>query len=132
MIYQKLLIFLCILGILFSAYILYVQESSKNVYYCNINDFLSCDKVIYSEYNNLFGIPLPILSIIWFFGILVLSLLKMYSIIEYLVLASLMFIGYLVYVEIFILASICILCTIAHIIGISILYPVRKLKNSLK
>ena len=113
-------------GLLVSAYLTYLSLMPPTS--CPVGDFgvLSCNEVIYSRYSKFFGISVALLGLCWFiiaFGLIVLSRKNwayVRGIVTWSLLAAVGVAGFL-YTELFLIGSICILCTIAHAAGIAIL-----------
>jgi len=114
------------IGLAVSAYLAYLSSTPPAS--CPIGDFgiLSCNEVLWSEYSHFFGISVALLGLGWFaiimglialawrnrrfvIGIVVWSLLGAFGVAAF------------VYTELFLLRSICPLCTIAHLCGLAIL-----------
>ncbi|MEM0173237.1 MAG: vitamin K epoxide reductase family protein [Sulfolobaceae archaeon] len=127
--YKLFAIILIVSGILLSSYLYYTVITQQELNYCSINQILNCNTVERSPYSRFYGIPLPILSILWFTTVLISLLFNRFTILEFLIFIAIIFIAYLVFTEIFLIGSICILCTITQALGISIIYPVKKLKK---
>jgi len=95
---------------------------------CPVDEFsiFSCNEVIYSEYAHIYGISVALLGLGWFIIALPLIILTrrdarfIRAVVAWSLLGALGVAGF-VYTEIFLLGSICVLCTIAHIAGLAIL-----------
>jgi vitamin-K-epoxide reductase (warfarin-sensitive) len=119
---------LAIAGIAVSSVSLYHHYGRSRTSYCDIGENFNCDVVNRSTYSTLLGIPVALIGIIGYLGLLALAtvyrskaetplLLLMASI------AGLGFALYLTYIEGFVLAAWCILClsSLALIFSICVL-----------
>jgi uncharacterized membrane protein len=115
-----------IVGLLISAYLTYLSLMPPTS--CPVDEFsiFSCNEVIYSQYAHIYGISVALLGLGWF--IIALSLIMLTRrdarLIRAVVAWSLLGaagVAAFVYTEIFLLGSICVLCTVAHIVGLAIL-----------
>ncbi len=128
-----------VVGLAVSAYLTYLSYMPQTS--CPIGDygFFSCNEVIWSEYSHFFGVAVAVLGLGWFIIAtgLVLSVwryprfvlvLTMWSILGGLGVAA------FVFVEVFLLGSICPLCTVAHVAGLALLglslVALRKHRNT--
>jgi uncharacterized membrane protein len=115
-----------IVGLLVSAYLTYLSLSPPTS--CPIGEFsiFSCNEVIYSQYSHIYGISVALLGLGWFVIALALILITwrnvrlIPAVVAWSLLGAVGVAGF-VYTEIFLLGSICPLCTIAHIAGLAIL-----------
>jgi len=113
-------------GLIDSAYLAYLSLSPPTS--CPVGEFsiFSCNEVIYSQYAHVYGISVAMLGLGWFILALGLILVAwrnarlIYSVVVWSVLGAVGVAGF-VYTEIFLLGSICLLCTIAHVMGLAIL-----------
>jgi uncharacterized membrane protein len=109
-----------------SAYLAYLSFSPPTS--CPVGEFsiFSCNEVIYSQYAHVYGISVAMLGLGWFILALGLILVAwrnarfIYGVLVWSVLGAVGVAGF-VYTEIFLLGSICLLCTIAHVMGLAIL-----------
>lgn len=130
---QNVLLLLVIAGIAVSVYTIYYHNELEagSQGWCDITEELSCDVVLLSEYAEIAGVPLGYFGTMWFVVALLLLYLGMKrpkalggNSLFYLFVWSVIgigFIGYLVYVETFLVEAYCLICTIAHVIGVGIL-----------
>jgi uncharacterized membrane protein len=115
-----------LVGLTDSAYLTYLSFNPPTS--CPIGEFgiFSCNEVIYSQYSHIFGISVAMLGLGWFVIALGLILITsrnvrlMHGVVAWSLLGAAGVAGSL-YTEIFLLGSICPLCTIAHIAGLAIL-----------
>ena len=114
------------LGLVVSAYLYYLSVLPPTS--CPIGEygFFSCNEVIYSRYAHFYGISVALAGLGWFVisealialawrdgrfmrGVVAWSLLGAFGVAAF------------VYTELFLLGSVCPLCTIAHLCGLAIL-----------
>ena len=115
-----------LVGLVDSAYLTYLSFSPPTS--CPIGEFgiFSCNEVIYSQYGHVYGISVALLGLGWFIIALGLILIAwrnvrlIRGVVVWSLLGAVGVAGF-VYTEIFLLGSICPLCTIAHIAGLAIL-----------
>jgi uncharacterized membrane protein len=115
-----------LVGLTDSAYLTYLSFNPPTS--CPIGEFsiFSCNEVIYSQYADIYGISVATLGLGWFLIALGLILITsrnvqvMRGVVAWSLLGAVGVAGS-VYTEIFLLGSICPLCTIAHIAGLAIL-----------
>jgi uncharacterized membrane protein len=115
-----------LVGLVDSGYLTYLSFNPPTS--CPIGEFsiFSCDDVIYSQYAHVYGISVALLGLGWFiivFGLVVISwrnpgLVRVVA--AWSLLGAVGVAGF-VFMEIFLLGSICPLCTIAHVAGLAIL-----------
>ena len=117
---------LALVGLTDSAYLTYLSFSPPTS--CPIGEFsiFSCNEVIYSQYAHVYGISVALLGLGWFVIALGLILIAwrnvrlIRGVVVWSLLGAVGVAGF-VYTEIFLLGSICALCTIAHVAGLAIL-----------
>jgi uncharacterized membrane protein len=115
-----------LVGLTDSAYLTYLSFSPPTS--CPIGEFsiFSCNEVIYSQYAHVYGISVALLGLGWFVIALGLILIAwrnvrlVRGVVVWSLLGAVGVAGF-VYAEIFLLGSICPLCTIAHVAGLAIL-----------
>ena len=113
-------------GLLVSAYLTYLSLMPPTSCPVGVFGVLSCNEVIYSKYSKFFGVSVALLGLGWFviaFGLIVLSRrnwVYMRGVVAWSLLGAVGVAGF-VYTELFLIGSICPLCTIAHTAGIAIL-----------
>ena len=151
----KVIVFFSLVAILVSSYLIYVHYSGTTQSFCDIGTKANCNNVsrsVYSEFPVGSGIPVAVLSIIFFLMILLFALgLKRKKTIKigniefkektwtnimfYGLILGLMFALYLVGIELWVIRVICILCVLLDICIIIILiasYSLRKLYQDKK
>lgn len=114
-------------GLLLSIYLYTLSANS----YCPTS-LPGCDIVITSEYAEVAGIPLALMGAVWF---AVAGALSLFSFIRKLAakillwwsLTSVPSVTALVAVEVLLIGAICSLCTLAHVLGLSLILPSYKL-----
>ena len=120
------MIALALAGLMDSAYLAYLSSSPPTS--CPVGEFsiFSCNEVIYSQYAHIYGISVALLGLGWFLIALGLILIAwrnvrlIRGVVVWSLLGAVGVAGF-VYAEIFLLGSICPLCTIAHVAGLAIL-----------
>ena len=115
-----------IVGLSTSAYLAYLSSTPPTV--CPVGDYgvFSCTEVIWSEYAHFHGVSVAMLGLGWFIialGLIIVAWRNEPSVVGMVAWSVLGGVGVtgFVYTEIFLLESICQLCTIAHIAGLVIL-----------
>jgi len=115
-----------LVGLVDSAYLTYLSFSPPTS--CPVGDFsiFSCNEVIYSKYAYVYGVSVALLGLGWFIiacGLILIARRDerfMLGLAAWSLLGAVGVAGF-VYTEIFLLGSICPLCTIAHLAGLAIL-----------
>lgn len=115
-----------LIGLGASAYLTYLSSTLPSS--CPVGDFgiFSCSEAIWSRYSHLYGVSVAFLGLGWLavaIGLLVLALqherflrgLAVWSLIGAVGVAD------FVYTEVFLLGTVWLLCTLAHISGLAIL-----------
>jgi uncharacterized membrane protein len=113
-------------GLLVSAYLAYLSLMPPTS--CAIGDFdiFSCEKVIWSQYSHFYGVSVALLGLGWFVIVSVLLMLAwqderfIRGVVGWSLLGAVGVAGF-IYTEVFLLRSICPLCTVAHLSGLAIL-----------
>jgi uncharacterized membrane protein len=115
-----------LVGLVDSAYLTYLSLSPPTS--CPVGDFsiFSCNEVIYSQYAYVYGVSVALLGLGWFIiacGLILIAWRDerfMRGLVVWSLLGAAGVAGF-VYTEIFLLGSICPLCTIAHLAGLAVL-----------
>jgi uncharacterized membrane protein len=115
-----------IVGLFMSTYLTYLSLMPPTS--CPVNEFsiFSCNEVIYSQYAHIYGVSVALLGLGWFIIALPMIILTrrdvrlIRAVVAWSLLGAVGVAGFL-YTEIFLLGSICVLCTVAHIAGLAIL-----------
>jgi uncharacterized membrane protein len=115
-----------LVGLFMSTYLVYLTLMPPTS--CPVGELsiFSCNEVIYSQYSHFYGISVAMLGLGWF--IIALPLIVFTSrnarftraVVAWSLLGAVGVAGF-VYTEMFLLESICPLCTIAHVAGLAIL-----------
>src|SRR5437899_5894395 len=106
---------LAIAGIAVSSVSLYHHYGSSRTSYCDIGENFNCDIVNRSTYSTVLGIPVALIGIIGYLGLLALSTVNRNKVETPILLliasvAGLRFALYLTYIAAFVLAPCCCLC----------------------
>ena len=115
-----------LVGLFMSAYLTYLSLMPPTS--CPVGEYaiFSCNAVIYSQYAHIYGISVAMLGLGWFIIALPLILITrrdarfIRAVVVWSLLGAVGVAGF-VYTEVFLLGSICPLCTIAHIAGLAVL-----------
>jgi uncharacterized membrane protein len=127
-----LIIIISFLGLIVSGYLSYLTIISKNT--CIISNLFSCSEHLTGEYSHIFGFPFSILGLSWFaINLMIITGIYVKNISEIILrfwsIIGLITVIILVYIELFLIQSICILCTSAHICAIIIFIITLKIKS---
>lgn len=114
----------CLLGIADSIYLTIAHYSTKVILACPSTGIINCAKVTTSSYSVVFGIPAPVLGLVFFTFMLILQLPKLWSSPNASIrmarllfsIAGLCTVFWFVYVEFHKLNAICLYCTGVHIL----------------
>ncbi len=101
---------------------IYLVSPGELPQFCEIGSRFSCETVIHSEYSRFMGIPVAAIGALWFGTALALSLaavagLRVGDILLYWSALGVLGALGLLFVEVFMIGSICLLCTFAHAAG---------------
>ena len=125
---KKLISILCIIGIAISLYLTYAKLTATPV----VCKFGNCAAVQNSEYSTLFGVPIAVYGVGFYFILLFMNInRKSHKIIRkvfpFWILWGMLFSTYLTYLELFVIKAICMWCVIsfANIITIYAVYLLR-------
>jgi len=113
-------------GLFVSAYLTYLSSMPPTS--CPLGSFsvFSCNEVIYSAYSKFYGISVALLGLGWFiiaFGLILLTKRDWHfirAVMAWSLLGTVAVVAF-IYTELFLIGSVCPLCTIAHVMGIAIL-----------
>lgn len=111
-------------GVGVSTYLTIAHYTTPKLLACPHVSILNCGKVTTSVYSSIFGLPLALLGLLFFIGLLPLQLPQVWRIKLPVIIwgrlaiatSGILMIFWLVYVELFKLNAICIYCTAVHII----------------
>jgi uncharacterized membrane protein len=117
---------LSVAGIGVSTYLTISHYVTKVVLACPDKGVINCAKVTSSSYSEIAGVPLVILGLIFFIGMLILQTPWFWRSASKIIrrgrllfsLSGIGFVLWLVYVELFKLNAICLYCTAVHILTI--------------
>ena len=116
----KMIIFLSLLGILVSGYLIKIHFTFSS--FCDLNQALSCSTVNASDYANVLGIPVSFLGLAFYVFVFIFSTLNYFLKEKYRKLSKLILVAsvvglffslYLTYAEFFLIKAVCILCLIS-------------------
>jgi uncharacterized membrane protein len=116
---------LAIIGVAIMGYLLSLHFSAEEGAFCNLGEGLSCDVVNKSIYAKVAGIPVSLLGLLYFAGVLG-AVLWRYSrsTLKGIAFLSIMFLGpslYLSYIEFFVIENVCIFCEISKVLMLAII-----------
>jgi len=120
------MVLFALIGLGVSAYLTYLSSTLPSS--CPVDGFsiFSCDEVIWSRYSHFFGVSVAFLGLGWFavaIGLLVLARQHerfLRGLVAWSLIGAVGVAGF-VYTEVFLLGTVCLLCTLAHISGLAIL-----------
>ena len=132
-----LLVLLSILGIADAGYLTY-EHYQQVIPPCTVNRFFpiasNCGKVLNSSYSIMFGVPLAVIGIFQYsfllIAIIALIILRKKVFIYWIILQSMIgaiFSLYFMYIQLVILKSICIYCTLSALISFIIFFLICKI-----
>jgi uncharacterized membrane protein len=109
-------------GVLVSAYLTYEHFTAGTTLACPETGVVNCFKVISSQYSKLFGIPVALLGLLFFLGMLALSLPPLWRTTSPWpdrlrlagVVVGVVMVCYLIWAELFRINAICLWCTVVH------------------
>lgn len=121
-----LILVLAIIGIVDSTY-LAIEHYRDTVPPCSTNILVDCGQVLRSQYAKILGVPLALLGVVYYFLVTVLisSIIKAGKRLFKQILILVAFFGfifslYLMYLQIIVIGSICLYCTLSALISILI------------
>jgi len=118
--HRHLLIFLGLAGAAVMSYLTNLHFSGVEGSFCDLGHGFSCDVVNKSIYSEVLGIPVSILGLLYFFGVLFVAILRYdKTTMKWLAFLSIAFLGpslYLTGTEIFILENICVFCELSKVL----------------
>lgn len=120
------MVLFALMGLGVSAYLTYLSSTPPSS--CPVDNFsiFSCDEVIWSRYSHFYGVSVAFLGLGWFavaIGLLVLARQHerfLRGLVAWSLISAVGVAGF-VYTEVFLLGTVCLLCTLAHISGLAIL-----------
>jgi len=117
----KLIILFSFLGILVSAYLVYLHYrpfDSSNPAICDFNNLFNCSTVNQSPYSTLFSIPVSLFGVLSFFVVITLSFILLKNNMRFrkllllILIFNMVFSLYLLLILIFMIKAVCIFCLI--------------------
>lgn len=102
---------LAIFGVGISLYLTYVKLSS-DPFICGFGD---CGTVQHSKYGSMFGIPVAVLGVVYYFALLTLIQTQKRKLEMYWLIWGVLFSSYLTFIELFVLKAICGWCVVSFI-----------------
>ena len=112
---------LSVFGIGVSLYLTYIKVSA-NAVTCGFGD---CGVVQASKYAELFGIPVAMFGVLYYFMLLVLNTSKKARLFDFALVWGILFSSYLTYIELFVLEAVCGWCVVSFL-NILVITFVRK------
>ena len=115
-----------VVGLLMSAYLTYLSFVPPTSCIVGTYSIFSCNEVLWSKYSHIYGVSVALLGLGWFVVVSLLLLLARHNerytraIVAWSILGA-AGVSAFVYTEVFLLRTICQLCTVAHISGLAIL-----------
>ncbi|MFF1820211.1 vitamin K epoxide reductase family protein [Kribbella sp. NPDC058245] len=109
-------------GVLVSAYLTYEHFTAGTTLACPETGVVNCFKVTSSQYSKLFGVPVALLGLLFFLGMLALSLPPLWRTASPWpgrlrlagVAVGVVMVCYLIWAELFRINAICLWCTVVH------------------
>ena len=126
---DRIIFVVALIGLALSAYLVYYHYDLRLNHddWCDFGQFLNCNNVLLSPYSEIAGVPLGALGAVWFIITAVLLHFKIRrpesSASLWLFIWTLIGVAStfgLVYTELFLIGSVCILCTSSHLMGIAV------------
>lgn len=119
---EMLAIILCIVGIILSIYLYFVEIRLKKNHaykpYCNISDKISCTAPIKSPYGALlFGIPNSIVGMIFYVAVIGLIIAHQYPLALLLVIAANAMTPILAYILYAKIRALCLVCLLIYVVN---------------
>jgi uncharacterized membrane protein len=130
--FPKIFLACVIIGISLSSYLIYFHYEARAGLpsWCNLNDKINCTNTVLSSYSEIGRMPLGAFGVVWFSisGLLYYNKLRFSKNTSanapfYLFIwagIGIASAAFLVYVEVFLVGSICLLCTATHATGVAI------------
>ena len=119
---RTLVLILSTIGIILSLYLTYTHITLDETSFCLTGG--GCDIIKSSAYSRIYGIPVPVLGLIGYMVIWILTFLKFdksnIKLIYFISVVGLSFSIYLTYIEVFILKALCSFCIISAVVMLAI------------
>jgi uncharacterized membrane protein len=115
-------------GLTVAAYLTVAHYTSPDVLVCSGQGFVDCAKVTTSQQSVVVGIPVAVLGLAWWIAMLALCMpvawrstkLAMHRIRLALAVAGVMFVLWLLYAEFVILRTVCLWCSVVHVLAFTL------------
>jgi len=121
---MKLLLVIAIIGLFISFYAKYVENRKKNNFdyrpFCDFSNTISCSAVLTSKYNKILKFQNTALGVLFYLIIIVFILVQKDVFIFIASILAALFSFYLAYIQFFKLRKLCFVCTLSHIINLSL------------
>ena len=128
--WRPLGIVLSVVGLVDAVYLLSESLFASIPLYCPSTGTFSCALVTSSSYSKFAGVPVALLGVLFFAGVMVVMLLNNPTL-NYLLMPAwvigVIFVGYLVSAEVFALHAICLYCTLDHVLALALGLPAVKM-----
>lgn len=117
-------------GLAAAVYLAVAHYTSPTVLACGSSGIVNCEKVTTSQQSSFIGIPVAVLGVAWFAGMLVISLPRLWNrpALRWARLigaaAGTAFVLWLIYAEIAVIGSICLWCTVVHACALGISFVI--------
>jgi len=119
---------LVLAGIAVATYLTIAHYTTPTVLACPDRGLINCGKVTTSSYSSILGVPLALLGLLFFIGMLPLQLPVVWRMKQPLVIwgrlafaaSGVLMIFWLIYVELYKLNAICLYCTAVHVITLGL------------
>jgi uncharacterized membrane protein len=115
-------------GTAVSAYLTIAHYSNPELLVCSDSGTVNCNAVTTSAQSELFGVPVALLGLLWFAGMMVVCLPVAWRASSQWVhlarlagsVAGMGFVLWLLYAELIIVRAICLWCTVAHVLAFAL------------
>jgi uncharacterized membrane protein len=117
---------LAVLGVLVASYLVYEHFTSATSFACPANGAVDCVKVTTSTWSEFLGLPVAVLGLAFFVGMIVLSVPPVSTLANVRRVrlvgsaVGVLFVLYLVWAELFRIDAICLWCTGVHVITLAL------------
>ncbi len=120
---RKIILIVSSLGFILSAYLTYFFYTHRSTLFCAAGS--GCDVVGSSPYATILGVPVPLLGVIGYMAIIVVSLISLSTRLKWLwlyfiSLSALSFSAYLTYLELFVIKALCPYCVASALFAAAI------------
>lgn len=112
-------------GLAVSTYLTIAHFTTPDLLVCTQTGLVDCASVTTSRWSVVLGIPVPLLGLVWFLGMLVLSLpvawrsprREVHLARLLAAVAGIGFVLWLIYAELVLVGALCLWCTVAHVLA---------------